>query len=254
MVKRLLLTLMIFVNVTCVFLVRIHRYASVVNQTNALELTPVDVETNTGPIPVYLSQSEPVPDQVKITNIEIGGEYGTGYLVQTEDGVMVVTATHVVQADYLVIESDDFAIYSKIVPVCEVKRYADVIVDGVCLISQSERDTANIVRDVSQIPEEISVYNRDLNIWMAFRVTGVGLGLFSAEGLEMDTDGDGVADFTSHVCRGMSGSPAVESSGGVPILNDESLMISRGEVAYISDTYEDEGVCSEFIWILNLEI
>lgn len=193
----------------------------------------------------------PVPSLVMITNPinekNVRTSRGTGYYASDDNEIVVFSAMHVIKGEDLILWNDDFRIHGNFSYDCErVKGW-----DGSCKIYQSDTASANIVRDVSRVPEEVSVFNEELQMWMPFRVVRTYDYGFMAVGLKVDITVDGVADHRSYVCHGMSGSPVVESQEGVPILDGNGRLISRGE---LDAMFSDEVECGSRIMVLNPEV
>lgn len=212
---------------------------------------------------VYQGQTEPLRNQIHIVNLTVDSNghaaNGTGYWILGQNGVEFISVKHAILSRYLMLESRQTRVFVDYEFEC---TQADVVGDqvefrgdGVCRVFMDDDfNPAGIrmVRDVSHVPEEISIYSQEREVWMHFKVFRNLENGFLAEGVPVDIDGDGEADFTSNVCLGMSGSAAVESLGGVPQLDDDGMMISRGELVGAGILEADAG-CSSLILVINAE-
>lgn len=200
--------------------------------------------------PTFVAQSEPVPFQIQITNFQVDDQgktiKGTGYFAPSGNSIRVFTALHVIKTHYLIFQGNGINSVGHFDYSCVITPE-----DGSCQIFQEGVSYTNIVRDVSRVPEEVSIYNRELLVWMPFLVIDINDQSFIAQGLPLDLDNDSIPDLISQVCRGMSGSPAMESHNGVLALNQNHRLISRGEVSSIYDYDSTDPNCSSIVEIVN---
>lgn len=198
------------------------------------------------------AQSEPVPLQTIINSKDDTVlSWGTGYLTRIDEKVVVVTVAHVVNNGLLNFVKDDQVDFYTYEYDCSL--ISEETPDGACKIYQDEIGEYNIVRDVSVIPNEVSIYNPTLKIWLPFMLfEKKDDGSFGVKGLPVDLDGDAYPDIVSFACRGMSGSPAIESKNGVPVVNDDGLLTSRGEFTSAYD-FNIGNVCSVYSTVTRTE-
>ena len=194
------------------------------------------------------------PDQFKITNLMADDRgrvaEGTGYFAWYDGGVLAITVEHVIQGERLLLQNADYLITTDGFSCSE----GEIMQDGSCRLSLGESLQSGMVRDVSSVPEEVSIYNPSLQMWTPFVVTRITEDGFYAEGVEIDIDGDNQPDMLSQVCLGMSGSPMVESYGGVPATDDQGRIISRGELSQMYYITDIKARCSPSIFVINLEL
>lgn len=192
-----------------------------------------------------------IPDQFKLINAMLSTEdlvgYGTGYYAWVNGRVMAVTVGHVIRSEYLILD------FPKHLQLVEGHRCHEgkIMADASCEVFQEKVSTSNIIRDVSFVPTEVSLYHPTLGVWMPFVVTGKVEDGFFAHGIDIDIDGDGLVDVLSEVCHGMSGSPLIESQLGVPVNDEEGRLIARGELSQMYTINEETG-CSPEIFVINL--
>ncbi len=179
--------------------------------------------------------SGPVEASLLVITSPATSTRGVGYLAFTDGQVKIISVAHVVSASMRINRlSDGFEIAWNNLNCLDLKN------DSPCQIS-SDLGSAVITRDVSAIPAEVSIYDRNSSLWLTFKVINLELGenLFAIQGLPIDLDSDGITDFQAKVCRGMSGLPAIESQQGVLIRDQNGRFISRGELALGIDPIGD---------------
>lgn len=199
-------------------------------------------------IQVLLGQSEPKPDQFIISSDYRRQPEGIGYFAWIDGEVVGVTVKHILVNKNLILTLENGEIKATVGECLE----SSLRVDGDCLILQDDITEANMIRDVSKVPTEVSLYNPRLGIWMPFAVTKKSSEGFDAVGLMIDLDGDGKADMQSKACFGMSGSPLVESEAGVPVLDGQGRMIARGELEGAYGPPEER--CHAKIFALSMKL
>lgn len=159
--------------------------------------------------------------------------YGTGYL--TTDS-QLYTLHHVLVPPLVfpwwlklqTIDSSQFQFTTSDAPlyVNNFECQLSMIWDGPC---SALSKPGNIMRDPYYQFTQLAFYHSELQAWMFYKLVKKETVGYIIEGLMMDSDEDGVADFQAYVCRGMSGSPAIVAFNGQLVLHDGHL-ISIGEL------------------------